>query len=329
MKRGIKRRALVSIALIVTAVMIFGFAGCAPKAKTKVTLYTGGTAGVYFPLGSKYAELLNKYSDKIDASAVTSGASVTNVKGIEKGESQAGLIQNDVSYYGYKGIFMFESPVPQLQGVATLYPETIQFVVRAESDIYTLADLAGKNVAVGAPGSGTAVCCEQILKAAGVWGTIKRFDLSFAEAASALKLGEVDVGFLVAGFPTPAIEEVAVTTPVRIVSIPDEILDKLYSEGYPFYVRQIIPKGTYKMTEDVAACAVLAMLCVHKDLADDVVYDMTKILFEHLDELRTVHVKAEAITLDTALDGMSIPLHPGAIKYYEEKGIEVPAELKG
>lgn len=327
MKMGIKRALVVSIVLIVTAAIVF--VGCAPTAKTQVTLYTGGTAGVYFPLGSKYAEMLNKYSAIIDASAVTSGASVTNVKGIEKGESQAGLIQNDVSYYARKGIFMFENPVPQLQGVATLYPETIQFVVRAESDIYTLPDLEGKNVAVGAPGSGTAVCCEQILKAAGVWGTITRFDLAFAEAASALKLGQVDVGFLVAGYPTPAIEEIAVTIPVRIVSIPDEILDKLYAEGYPFYVRQVITKGTYKMTEDVAACAVMAMLCVHKDLSDDVVYDMTKILFKYLDELRTVHVKARDITLDTALDGMSLVLHSGAIKYYEDKGIKVPTELKG
>jgi len=316
---------MLSVALIVSLALT----GCAPKVeKTEVMLYTGGTAGVYFPLGSKYAEMLNKYSEIIDASAVTSGASVTNVKGIEKGESQAGLIQNDVSYYARKGIFMFENPVLQLQGVATLYPETIQFVVRAESDIYTLADLEGKNVAVGAPGSGTAVCCEQILRAAGIWDTIMRFDLSFAEAATALKLGQVDVGFLVAGYPTSAIEEVAVTIPVRIVSIPGEILDKLYTEGYPFYVRQAIPKGTYKMTEDVASCAVMAMLCVHKDLSDDVVYDMTEILFEHLDELRAAHVKAADITLDTALDGMSLILHPGAVKYYEEKGILVPAELK-
>lgn len=327
MKMGIKRALVVSIVLIVIAAIVF--VGCAPTAKTQVTLYTGGTAGVYFPLGSKYAEMLNKYSAIIDASAVTSGASVTNVKGIEKGESQAGLIQNDVSYYARKGIFMFENPVPQLQGVATLYPETIQFVVRAESDIYTLPDLEGKNVAVGAPGSGTAVCCEQILEAAGVWGTITRFDLAFAEAASALKLGQVDVGFLVAGYPTPAIEEIAVTIPVRIVSIPDEILDKLYAEGYPFYVRQVITKGTYKMTENVAACAVMAMLCVHKDLPDDVVYDMTKILFKYIDQLRTVHAKATDITLDTALDGMSLVLHSGAIKYYEDKGIKVPTELKG
>lgn len=316
---------MLSVALIVSLALV----GCAPKVeKTEVMLYTGGTAGTYFPLGSKYAEMLNKYSDIIDASAVTSGASVTNVKAIEKGESQAGIIQNDVSYYGRKGIVMFDTPVPQLQGVATWYPETCQAIVRAESDIYTLADLEGKNVAVGAPGSGCAVGCEQVLEAAGVWGTIKRYDLAIGEGASALKLGQVDAVFVVGATPTAGIEELAVTTPVRLVPIPDEIVDKLHAEGYSFYVRQVIPKGTYKMTEDVAVCAVMAMLCVHTDLPDDVVYDMTKILFEHLDELRTAHVRAADITLDTALDGMSLILHPGAIKYYEEKGILVPAELK-
>ncbi len=316
---------MLSMALIVSLVLV----GCAPKVeKTEVMLYTGGTAGTYFPLGSKYAEMLNKYSDIIDASAVTSGASVTNVKGIEKGESQAGLIQNDVSYYARKGIVMFDTPVLQLQGLATLYPETCQAIVRAESDIYTLADLEGKSVAVGAPGSGCAVGCEQVLEAAGVWDTIKRYDLAIGEGCSALKLGQVDATFVVGATPTAGIEELAVTTPVRLVSVSEEIVDKLHAEGYSFYVRQVIPKGTYKMTEDVVTCAVMAMLCVHRGLPDDVVYDMTKVLFEHLDELRTAHVRAADITLGTALDGMSLILHPGAVKYYEEKGIKVPAELK-
>ena len=191
-----------------------------------------------------------------------------------------------------------------------------------------MADLEGKSVAVGAPGSGCAVGCEQVLEAAGVWDTIKRYDLAIGEGCSALKLGQVDATFVVGATPTAGIEEIAVTTPVRLVPVSEEIVDKLHAEGYSFYVRQVIPKGTYKMTEDVVTCAVMAMLCVHKDLPDDVVYDMTEILFEHLDELRTAHVRAANITLGTALDGMSLILHPGAVKYYEEKGIKVPAELK-
>ncbi len=315
-------------ALIVTS-LLAGAAGCADSGKTEITIFTGGTAGVYFPLGAKYAELLNTNSDNIEAKAVTSGASVTNAKAIGTDECQAGLIQNDVSFYASKGTNMFETAIPELQGIACLYPETIQFVVKADSPIQTLQDMAGKNVAVGAPGSGTAVACEQILSAAGVWTGITRFDLNFAEAASAIKLGEVDAGFIVAGAPTPAIEELAVSDDVRIIEIPDTVLSKLISSGYPFYVRQVIPAGTYGMPAQCATVAVQAMLCVRSTVPEDVGYDMTKILFTKLDELRTAHTKANEITLQGALDGMSLVLHPGAVKYYKEVGVTIPAALLG
>ncbi|MCK4512548.1 TAXI family TRAP transporter solute-binding subunit, partial [bacterium] len=193
----------------------------------------------------------------------------------------------------------------------------------------SLADMAGKNVAVGAPGSGTAVACEQVLVAAGVWDSITRFDLNFGEAASALKLGQVDVGFLVAGFPTSAIEELAVSTDVTIVDVSDDILQKLGRAGYPFYVRQELPAGAYGMDADVSTVAVQAMLCVGADVPEDIVYEMTKILFEQVGELTAIHTKANDITLDTALDGMSLLLHSGAVKYYKEAGVTVPAELIG
>ena len=320
---------ILTLAIVVTS-LLAGVTGCAGGGgKTEVTIYTGGTGGTYFPLGSKYAELLNQYSDNIDASAVTSGASVTNCKAIGTGECQAGLAQNDVSYYARKGINMFDAPIPELKGIACWYPETIQFVVKADSDMMSLADMAGKNVAVGAPGSGTAVACEQVLVAAGVWDSITRFDLNFGEAASALKLGQVDVGFLVAGFPTSAIEELAVSTDVRIVDVSDDILRELGEAGYPFYVRQELPAGAYGMDADVSTVAVQAMLCVGAAVPEDIVYDMTKILFEQVGELTAIHTKVNDITLDTALDGMSLLLHSGAVKYYKEAGVSVPAELLG
>lgn len=318
---------LLLLALVVTS-LLAGTAACSGGGKTEVTIFTGGTAGVYFPLGSKYAELLNKYSENIDAKAVTSGASVTNAKAIGTNECQAALLQNDVSFYASKGTNMFEAAIPELQGIACLYPETIQFVVKASSPIKSLQDLAGKNVAVGAPGSGTAVACEQILTAAGVWNSITRFDLNFAEAASAIKLGEVDAGFIVAGAPTPAIEELAVSDDVRVIEVPDAILSKLLSSGYSFYVRQVIPAGTYKMAAPCSTVAVQAMLCVRSSVPEDVAYDMTKILFTKLEELRTAHTKANEIALEAALDGMSLVLHPGAVKYYKEAGVTVPAALQ-
>ena len=293
-----------------------------------ITLYTGGTSGVYYPLGSKYAELLNKAG--IKAKAVTSGASVSNAKAIGDGNAHAAIMQNDVAYYAYNGLYMFEGkPVKNLRGVAALYPETVQFVVRADSDIKTLQDLAGKKVAIGAPGSGTAVAAEQILKAAGVWDKIQKVNQDFSQAAQALKLGQIDAAVIVSGAPTPAITQIAVTTPVRVVPISDDVLNKLKSEGYIFYVRQVLSKDTYKgMTEDTPTLAVKAILVVSASLPDDVVYEMTKVLFDNVDALRAVHQKARYISLDTALDGMSIPLHPGAYKYYEEKGLTVPDKIK-
>jgi len=293
-----------------------------------ITIYTGGTSGVYYPLGSKYAELLNKAG--IKAKAVTSGASVSNAKAIGDGNAQAAIMQNDVAYYAYNGLYMFQgNPIKNLRGVAALYPETVQFVVRASSDIKSLQDLAGKKVAIGAPGSGTAVAAEQILKAAGVWDKIQKVNQDFSQAAQALKLGQIDAAVIVSGAPTPAITQIAVTTPVRVIPISDDVLNKLKSEGYIFYVRQVLPKDTYKgMTEDTPTLAVKAILVVSASLPDDVVYEMTKVLFDNVDALRAVHQKARYISLDTALDGMSIPLHPGAYKYYEEKGITVPDKIK-
>ncbi|WP_048149233.1 TAXI family TRAP transporter solute-binding subunit [Palaeococcus ferrophilus] len=300
------------------------------QATVEITIYTGGTSGVYFPTGSKYAELLNK--NGVKAKAVTSGASVSNAKAIGDGTAQAAILQNDVAYYAYHGLYMFEgSKISNIRGVAALYPETVQFVVRADSDIKTLQDFAGKKVAIGAAGSGTAVAAEQVLKAAGVWDSIEKVNQKFSEAAQSLKLGQVDVAVIVSGAPTPAVNQIAVQTPVRVIPIPDDVLAKLKDQGYIFYVRQVLPKDTYNgMEEDTPTIAVKAMLAVSADLPDDVVYQMTKILFDpaSLDELHQVHAKTKYISLDTALDGMSIPLHPGAIKYYEEKGISIPDELK-
>jgi len=295
----------------------------------EITIYTGGTGGVYFPLGSKYAEILTK--NGISAKAVTSGASVANAKAIADGNAQAAILQNDVAYYSYKGLYMFEgAAIQNIRGLAALYPETIQFIVRADSDIKTLQDLAGKKVAIGAPGSGVAVAAEQILKAAGIWDSIEKVNQDFNEASQSLKLGQVDAAIIVAGIPTPSVNQIAVQTPVRLLPIPDDVLNKLREQGYIFYVRQVVPKDTYNgVEEDTPTLAVKAMLAVSTDLSEDTVYQMTKILFENVDQLRAVHQKAQSISLETALEGMSIPLHPGAVKYYEEQGITVPDELKG
>ena len=320
---------------IVIVVVVAGVAAYVlwprPAAPYALKIWTGGTGGVYYPLGVKLSELLNKYaSDVVTASATTSGASVANMRALAAGDANLIFIQNDIAYYGYKGVYMFEgSKIDVVRGVAVLYPEVVQIVVRADSGIKSLYDLRGKRVAVGAAGSGTAVEAELILRAAGLWDTITPQYMDFATAASALKLGQVDAAFVVAGIPTAAVLELSATVPVNLVEVPDEVLSKLVEQGYRFFTRYTVPAGTYTgLTSDVRTVAVMAMLAVRADVPDRVVYTVLKVMFDRIGELREAHARARDIELAKALEGMPIPLHPGAIRFYEEKGIKVPAELR-
>ena len=301
------------------------------EGKYEITIYTGsGPGSVYFAIGSMLAKVANKKSDLIAAKAVTSGASVANCKAIGKGEAHVAIAQNDVTWYAWEGKYQFEGkPIKVLRAIGTLYPEPVQIVVRADSDIKTIYDLKGKKVVVGAAGSGVAATAERVLKAAGIWDQIEPVYQTFEEAAQSLVLGQVDAEFTVIAYPAPAINQIAVKVPVRILNVPDEVVQKLHDQGYPFYVKVVIPKGTYNgMDEDAQTIAVKATLIVHKDLPDDLVYELTKILYENIDELAKAHQVAKQIDINHAFDGLMVPLHPGAIKYYEEQGITVPDEYK-
>lgn len=300
-----------------------------PKPKYRVIIFTGGTGGVYFPVGSKLAEMLNKYAgDVLAAEARTSGASVANINALAQGDANVAFVQNDIAYYAYNGLYMFDKNKVDLRGVISLYPETVQVVVLADSPIRSIYDLAGKKVAVGATGSGTAINAEQILKAAGVWDKVEKVYASFADAANLLKLRQIDAAFITAGYPTSAIVELSTTTPVRLVSVPDEVYNKLLGEGYKFYVRIVVPKGTYNgMDSDVETVAVMAMIVARPDVPDDVIYTVLKTIFDNLGEFRGAHSRVADLSLEKALEGMSIPLHPGAVKFYQEKGLKIPADL--
>ena len=294
-----------------------------PPQKYKVIIFTGGTGGTYFPIGSKLAEMLNKYAgDYISAEARTSGASVANINALDQGDANFAFVQNDIAYYAFNGLYMFEGRKVNIRGVLTLYPETVQIVVLADSPIKTIYDLAGKKVAVGATGSGTAINAEQILKAAGIWDKVEKVYASFTEAANLLKLRQIDAAFLTAGYPTSAVVELSTTTPVRLVAIPDEVYNKLLEQGYKFYVRDVVPKGTYQgMDADVQTVAVMSMIAVRADVPDDVVYRFLKTIVDHIDEFRGVHARVSTFSIEKALEGMSIPLHPGAEKFFRERGL--------
>lgn len=299
--------------------------GCTPK-QTLLTVGTGGTAGVYYPLGGAMASIWNEKVKNVNATAISTGASAANVRAIQKGEQQLTLAQNDISYYALNGIEMFkdDGKLTKLKGICGLYPEVIQVVSLKSANIKSIADLAGKKVAVGAPGSGTEANARQILEAYGLAYTdlAKADYLSFAEAAANLKDGHIDAAFITAGTPTAAVQEIASTHPLVIVPVAGDEVGTL-KEKYPFYTSVTIPGGTYAgVDEDVNTVAVLAMLCVSADLEEALVYNLTKALFENLDKLGNAHARGKDVKLAKALDGMPLPVHPGAQKYYTEKGVK-------
>ena len=344
MRKGIEQKVLAAVAIIIIIVAVAaGFylkggqeqGGGEQAQPYKVIILTGSTTGTYYPFGQTYAKYLNKYSNgKIDARALEGRASVANIKALcEENKGNAALAQNDIAYYAYHGstIDAFKGkPEKCIRAIGVLYPETIQIVVLKDSGINTIYDLAGKKVAVGAEGSGTYWNARQILEAAGIWDQVIKEYKSFKEVVEDLKLRNIDAAFYTAGIPTSSIEQLAAEADIKLVEVPDEIYQAL-KQQYPFYIQQIVPAGTYEdLDQDVKTVAVMSMLIVKADVPNDVAYLMTKILYEHAQEIANEVGKTSVkyVSLDHALEGLSIPLHPGAYQYYQEKGLQVPDEFK-
>lgn len=293
--------------------------GCGEE-KNFLNIATGGTAGTYYPLGGALAEILNNNIEKMNASAQSTGASVANVNMLKDGSVDIAFIQNDIAYYALNGTEMFkDNKISKLRGIASLYPETVQFVTTTDKHIKSIADLRGKKVAVGAAGSGVEANARQILEAYGItYDDIDERFLSFGEAADALKDGNVDVGIVVAGFPTAAIQDLSANKSAMIIPVDDDKIEGLMAK-YPYYTKAVIPAGTYKgQNEDVRSLAVKCVIVATDALSDDLGYKITKAIYEHLDRMKAAHSVGKYITKEAALDGMSIPMNGGAEKYIKE-----------
>ncbi|HOB11571.1 MAG TPA: TAXI family TRAP transporter solute-binding subunit [Syntrophomonadaceae bacterium] len=321
-----------SIALLVVMVMLAALViGCSssgsdtgeqtPKAQTQyINIATGGTAGTYYPLGGAMAEILKDSIPGVNATAEATNASVANVNLLNGGSVQLAFIQNDVSYYADKGEELFQdNQVTGLRALCTLYPETVQMITLKSSGIKSVADMKGKRIAVGAAGSGVEANARQILLANGItYDDIQVQYLSFAEAANGLKDGNIDAGFITAGFPTAAIQDIAAQHDVVLIPVDDATADKLMAQ-YPFYTKITIPAGTYpKQEADVQSLAVKAMLVTTEDMDEQLAYDIVKAIYSNLDKLKAAHSVGELINKETAKEGISIPMHPGAEKYFDE-----------
>lgn len=284
-----------------------------------IQIATGGTSGTYYPLGGEMATIISDNTD-VTADAISSNASAENVMSIENGDLDVAFVQTDVVAHAVEGINAFDEPVENVQAMGSLYPETVQIVTTAGSGIESVEDLAEKTVSVGAPGSGTFINAEQILEVHDM--TIDDIDaqnLDFGESTGGIQDGNIDAAFITSGTPTGAVEGLAASVDVSIVPIAQDKIDEL-TEAYPYYAADTIEEGTYSLSEDVETVAVLAALAVSSSLSEDLVYEMTKAIYENAEGM--AHDKASFITKDTALDGIDIEVHPGAQRYFDEEGIE-------
>ena len=321
MKKSLLLTLVVSLALVLV---------CIPaSARTFISIATGGTGGTYYPLGGGMAEIFNNNLEDVNATAEVSGASVENCRLIQKGQVELAMVQNNITFYAVNGTELFDEKMENLRGIAMLYPEIIQIVTTKDTGIKTVEDFKGKRIAVGAPGSGTEADARHIIEAHGLTYDDMTVDyLSFAEAVDSLKDGHVDAAFLTGGVPTAAVMDLAATHDVQLVEVANEYINKL-QDKYPFYTKINIPAGTYSgLDETVQTVTVQAMLISNKNVDEDLIYNLTKSLFNNLNKLGQIHAKGKNIKLHTALLGMPIELHNGAQRFFREEYKDI-VELLG
>ena len=309
------------LALAVVLVLSVALTGCAPQ-KTNLILATGGTSGTYYPFGGAIAQIFNTKVANMNVTAQATGASVENLKLIGKKEAELAIVQNDMTDYAYNGLETFkDGKIENVRAIATLYPEVIQIVASEKSGINTLSDIKSKKFSVGAPGSGVEANARQIFEVVDMtYNDFTANYLSFSESSDSYKDNHIDGFLFTSGIPNAAIQDITVTSELKFISISDDVIKKLI-EKYPFYTEYIIPAGTYKGQDaDVKTVAVNATLVVGSEVSEKVVYDLTKALFDNQAELATANAKGKLLTLETAVQGISVPFHPGAEKFYKEKG---------
>ena len=312
---------ILSILLIMT--MIFALSACGGS--TTMTMGTGSPTGTYFAYGGIVGQYITNKAG-ITVNAVSTGGSKDNIQGIDSGDYQLGTVQSDVMHYAWNGTRSFEEDgkIASFRTVAGLYAEAVQLVT-VNPEIKSVSDLKDKKVSIGAPGSGVYFNAMDVLAAAGLTEKdIKPQYQNFDESADALKDGKIDAAFIVAGAPTPAITELSMTNAnVRIVPIDGDIADKLMKDN-TFYSVYKIPAETYKnQAEEISTVTVKATLIVSADASEDDVYNLTAAIFDNIDSITKEHAKGAELSLENATDGLTVPFHAGAAKYFKEKGIEV------
>lgn len=298
-------------------------ASTAASATTFVNVLTGGTSGVYYPLGVTLSQIYGEIIPDSKAQVQATKASAENLNLLQSGRGEIGFSLADSVSDAWKGAADagFNKPLDKLRAVASVYPNYIQIVALADANVKTLADLKGKRISVGAPRSGTEINARAILKAAGLsYSDFSKVEyLPFGESVELMKNRQIDITLQSAGLGVAALRDLSTAVKVTFVPVPAEVVAKV---GDAAYRAASIPANTYDgQTGEVPTVAINNLLVTHDKVPEDVVYQMTKGLFENLPRLGNSHSAARQIKLETATDGLPIPLHAGAEKYYRERGL--------
>ena len=309
---------------VVSLVIALVLALSCTAALAELTFTTGGTSGTYYAFGNVLAQYITNNSD-VAVTAIAGNGSAANIDLLDIGDAQLGFVQNDVANYAYNGI-RFEqyegNPIDSFTALCALYTETVQLVT-CNPDIKSVEDLKGKNVSIGSQGSGVYFNAMDFFAAYDMTeADINPQYLSFGDSAESLKDGKIDAAFVVAGAPTPAVVDLATTKGCYLVGLDDEHVEKLQAISAA-YAKSVIPAGTYQgIDEDITTVGVKATIIANGQVTDDEAYAIVSTIFEGKDAITEAHAKGAELDVEYA-SSCGLPYHPGAAKYFAEKGLTV------
>jgi TRAP transporter TAXI family solute receptor len=310
--------------LLTTAFAVLTACSPGPEAAParRLTLLTGGTGGSFYPLGIALAEVYSRRIPDLQVTAQSTVASVFNVQAVQRAEADVAFTQGDVAYVAYRrGTDADPRPHTRLRGIAVLWVNTVQLVVPRSSTIRSVEDLRGRRVSVGSPGSGSQIVARLVIEGHGInYNEVGAEQLSFSDAVVRMQRKTLDAGFVVASYPVSAVSEMNAAFGVRLIPVPRKIVDHIRSE-YPFMKPMVIPRGTYEQqAEDLNTVGVDNILVCRDDLPEELVYQLTRVLYDALGELSGADAAARLIDPEQG-PTTPIPLHPGAARFFREREI--------
>jgi uncharacterized protein len=326
--QSILRGHVLCLAVLTSVALALAVVSAQAQVKTRISIATGGTGGVYYPLGGGFAALISKHLPGVEATAEVTTASVDNMKLLHADKVALTLTQSDIALDAYQGQMKGFNEKVGVRTISALYSNYMHIVALDGSGIKTINDLRGKRVSTGAPGSGTEVKGLRVLEAYGISAKdLKSQDrLGASESAAAMKDRRIDAFIWDGGLPTAAVLDLGATPGIKIQLIGHgDGVAKMVSKYGAVYFVGTIPKGTYGgMETDVQVAALTNLLTVNERMDESLAYQITKLLLERTADLVAVHPAAKEITLKSAVVGSPVPFHPGALRYYKEKGTKVP-----